>query len=147
MACQPQEHNFVSQTEYTTVEETDCVVLQEGEQIRRCTKCGKKPNELDDFELPTESQQEQQKTTSKNTSETVRTNQTTDDAVFIDNPPNKTMTDSSDQSSQVTTKETSTETQVQLVCPVCDYSIIYKNTSQYAGDSCPDCKSAYLEFN
>lgn len=32
-----------------------------------------------------------------------------------------------------------------LVCPVCDYRRPTNQTPEYPGDSCPDCRQAYLE--
>lgn len=49
MVCDPNEHNFVKQTSYSIELETESAVVKEGTEEKRCTECGKTPEELGDF--------------------------------------------------------------------------------------------------
>lgn len=82
MVCDPNEHNFVKQTSYSIELETDSAVVKEGTEEKRCTECGKTPDELGDF-VSSETKQETTETTTDSTETDTQNIETNDDAVIM----------------------------------------------------------------
>lgn len=83
MVCDPNEHNFVKQTSYSIELETDSAVVKEGTEEKRCTECGKKPDELGDF-VSSDAKSQSEETNDTSTEPSTQNIETSDDAVIME---------------------------------------------------------------
>lgn len=129
MTCDPSEHNFVKTSQYEITKENKDAVVQKCNEVKKCTKCGKTPDELKDFVTDSDTSD------APVTTESTEDESNPDDAMIISTDNSETQEGTNKQSNTTTEPTTQKKHQDDAVILGSSSSEVIENTDPEVDES------------